>query len=135
MSENSDYSELIRRSTIPIWQVDEPRANVFQWLSQSIIDGKAKLENNTVDFLIAKILKKNGRLYSLERTNSFDLYVLGRFRSNFIPAESVAKALADFYLEINILPIIHPVTKSEFIENKKMYLNKLRGGVLLYERR
>lgn len=135
MAEISEYSELIRTHTVPISELDDQRAAPFKWLSESIYRRKAGLKNNTVVFLIAKILNKNGNVIPLDKRTSFDLYVLGSFRSHFIPAASVASALADFYMEINVLPLIRPITKRDFAMNKKSYLNKIRGGVVIYERR
>ncbi len=135
MSLNIDEcSEIIKEWTIPVFEVNDQRVAPFRWLSQTIRDGKAPLKINSVEFIIANIMDRNRKVYKFERKYSFDLYVIGSFRTHFTPAQKVSETLVDFYLEFNILPIIHTIPKIMILENEKYFSKNLKGGVLIYER-
>jgi len=129
------YNEIILGHTIPIESIDDNRIEPFRWLSHSIYDGKSILKINTVDFIVAKLLGRNKRVYTFDRKDSFDVYVFGTFRTYFKPTYKVAEAFAQFYVEIGIMPNLNAVPKHVLMKNVKGYVNRIRGGVLLYERR
>jgi len=128
------YHELVLRNTIPIKKY-KGDIEVFRVITQSIYEGKRPLKLNTVDFIVIKILNRNLNVYRFDRKSSFDVYVIGTFRTYFNPTFKVAQAFAEFYLEMGILPNIISVPKKELMNNTKKYANKLRNGILLYERR
>lgn len=134
MTKAKEYRELIKGNTLPIDIIDEKRIAPFRHLSQSIYDGKAPLKINTVDFIIFKILNKNKKIYQFKRQYSFDVFVFGSFRKSFNPTYKVAEALADFYLELKIMPNIISIPKHTFMKDPKTYINKFRNGVIIYER-
>ena len=133
--EKVTYQQLIIGNTIPIDKYMQEGIEPFKWLANSIQEGKRPLKINTVDFIVLKILNRNLAVYKFGKKPLFDVYVIGTFRTYFTPAFSVAQAFADFYLEMGILPNIISVPKKELMENKKEYANKLRNGILIYERR
>lgn len=129
------YQELVLGNTIPIEQYQKEGIQPFRWLSDSMIEGKRSLNINTVDFIVIKILDRKLGVYRFYKKPSFDVYVIGTFRTYFNPIFKVAQAFAEFYLEMGILPNIISVPKKELMDNTKEYANKLRNGILLYERR
>ncbi|TVL99792.1 MAG: hypothetical protein CV087_16780 [Candidatus Brocadia sp. WS118] len=135
MTKKVKYRELVFGNTIPIQQIEDSSIEPFRWLAESIQEGKVNLKVNTVDFIVLKILTKKKKIYKLNRLQSFDVYVIGTFRKFFKPTYKVAEAFAEFYLEMNILPNIIAVPKHVLMNNAKQFANKLRDGVLIYERR
>lgn len=129
------YQELVLGNTIPIDQYHKEGIEPFRWLGESITEGKRRLKFNSVDFIIIKVLNRNLGVYRFDKKPSFDVYVIGTFRSFFNPTFKVSQAFAEFYLEMGVLPNIISVPKKELMENTKEYANKLRNGILLYERR
>lgn len=129
------YNELVLGNTIPITQYQKEGIEPFRWLAESIAEGKRPLKINSVDFIVIKILNRNLGVYRFNKKPSFDVYVIGTFRSFFNPTLKVSQAFAEFYLEMGVLPNIISVPKKELMENTKEYSNKLRNGILLYERR
>jgi len=134
MAQKKEYRDLILSNTIRIEEVQDNFIKPFNWLAESIREGKAKLNINTVDFIVLKILNENGNVYRFERKYTFDVYVFGTFRKHFNPTYKVAEAFAEFYLEMGILPNIIPVPKPISMKNPKEFVNKIRNGVLIYER-
>ena len=135
MTKKIEYRELVIGNTIPISQCNQNEIGPFKWLSDSIIEGKAPLKINSVDFIIIKILNRNKQVYKFNRKFEFDVYVIGSFRKLFNPTFMVAQSFADFYLEMGILPNVISVPKHIFLKNTKEYSNKIRNGILIYERR
>ena len=135
MAKPKQYNKLVKDNTISLYDVPDNRIDSFRWLSEKIYEGKYLLKINTVDYIIAKILNKKKYVFDLKRKASFDVYVIGTFRTTFTPTLKVAEAFADFYLEMHVLPNIIAVPKSEFLEYTQIYTNKIRDGVVLYERR
>lgn len=135
MNKANQYNEIIKNNTISLDQVFDNRIGTFRWLSEMIYEGKYPLKINTVDYIIAKILNKKKNIYDLKRKEFFDVFVIGSFRTTFTPTLKVAESFADFYLEMKVLPNIIAVPKSIFIKNSMIYTNKIRNGVVLYERR
>ena len=128
------YQDLVLGNTIPIDNYMKEGIEPFKWLSNSIQEGKRPLKSNTVDFIVLKILNRNLAVYKFNRKPSFEVYVIGTFRSYFNPTYKVAEAFAEFYLKMGVLPNIISVPKSELMKNTKEYANKLRNGILVYER-
>lgn len=135
MTKKKEYRELILDHTVPITQIEDNLIEPFRMLSYLIYDGKINLKINTVDFIIAKLIGRDNRIYRFNKKDSFDVYVLGTFRTYFSPTFNVAKTFANFYLEHGIMPNIISVPKHILMNNTKTYVNKIRGGVLVYERR
>lgn len=135
MTKKVTYQDLILGNTIPIENYMKEGIDSFKWLSNSIKDGKKPLKTNSVDFIVIKILNRNLAIYKFQKKPSFDVYVIGTFRTFFTPTYKVAEAFAEFYLEMGILPNIISVPKKQLMENSKKYANKLRNGILIYERR
>ena len=136
MTQRKEYRELILGNVFPLDDINQVGLEPFLWLSNEIYEGKALLRINTVDFIVAKILNAKGRIFKFSRQQRyFDLFVIGTFRKVFRPTYYVAEALTDFYLEMNILPNIIAVPKHIFMKNTRGYVNRIKGGVLLYERR
>ena len=134
MGKKKEYRDLILSNTIRVEEVQDNSIGPFNCLAESIREGKANLKINTVDFIVLKILNKNGNVFNFERKYAFDVYVLGTFRKIFNPTYRVAEAFAEFYMEMRILPNIIPVPKHILMKNPKEFVNKIRNGVLIYER-
>ncbi len=134
MTKSKKYRDLILDNVHPINEVIDNRIAPFNWLSEQIYAGKAQLKINTVDFIIAKILQRNDQIYNFQKKLSFDLFVIGYFRKAFNPTYRVAEALTDFYLEMRILPNIIAIPKNVLMKAPKLFVNKFRNGVLIYER-
>lgn len=129
-----DYISFIKQNTKPVGEVNDNFIGAFKWLSQEIYDGKAPLKTNSVQFIIVKVLNRKGITNDIKKKDYFDVYVVGDFRKTFTPVLKVAEAFASFYQEMGVLPNIIPVPKNVIQENKEI-LNKLKNGVLIYERR
>lgn len=129
------YNELVLGNTIPIDQYQKGGIEPFKWLAESIVEGKRPLKLNSIDFIVIKVLNRNLGVYHFDKKPSFDVYVIGTFRSFFNPTFKVSQAFAEFYLEMGVLPNIISVPKKELMENTNEFANKLRNGILLYERR
>ena len=136
MTQRKKYRDLILGNVVSLDEISREGREPFLWLSKQIYEGKSILKVNTVDFVVAKILDSKGRIYKFSRKRRyFDVYVIGTFRKVFRPTYYVAEALADFYLEMNVLPNIIAIPKHMFMKDARRYTNRIRGGVLLYERR
>lgn len=130
-----DYRNLIIDSTKPIEYLDKfPNGQIFTWLANEIKNGKRSLKYNSVDFIVIKLLNRKEELINYQKLDYINLYVIGTFRSEFIPTLKVAEALAEFYLEMRILPNIYTMTKKEFIENSNKSISRIKNGVLIYDR-
>lgn len=136
MTTRKEYRDLVLGNVIFLEDIPQVDLGPFVWLSDQIYDGKLALRVNTVDFIVAKILNTKGGIYKFNRKRrSFDVYVIGTFKKVFQPTYRVAEALTDFYLEMAILPNIIAVPKHIFMKDTIGFVNRIRGGVLLYERR
>lgn len=133
--QRKEYRDLILGNVVLLGEIPREGLEPFLWLSDQIYTGKSVLRVNTVDFIVAKILDSKGRIYKFSRKRRyFNVYVIGTFRKVFRPTYYVAEALADFYLEMNVLPSIIAIPKHVFMKDTRRYANQIRGGVLLYER-
>lgn len=135
MNSEEEYKQFIIKHTLGFEEVQDNNIWQFNWLKESIYEGKRPLKINTVDFIIFKILTNDLRVYKFYRKKEFDVFVFGSFRKFFNPTTKVADALADFYLEFQILPNIISVPKHILLKHKKEFANKIRNGVRVYERR
>jgi hypothetical protein len=130
----SEVIEYIKDSTRPIEQIDDNFISSFKRLSNEIYEGKAPLRANSVQFIIAKILTRQGQTFDIRKKDFFIVYVIGDFKKSFTPVLRVAEAFASFYSEIGILPNIIPLPK-HILKRDKELLHKIRNGALIYERR
>lgn len=126
--------EYIKNSTRPVEQIDDNFISNFKWLSNEIYEGKAPLKSNSVQFIVVKILSRQGQVLDIRKKDFFIVYVVGDFKKSFKPVLRVAEAFANFYSEIGILPSIIPLPK-HILKKDKELLHKIRNGVLIYERR
>jgi hypothetical protein len=130
----TEVIDYIKGATQPIDQIEDNFIGSFKWLSHEIYEGKAPLKTNSVQFIIAKILSKNGQTIDISKKDFFIVYVVGDFKKSFTPVLRVAEAFASFYCEIGILPNIVPIPK-HILKKDKELLYKLKNGVVIYERR
>lgn len=130
----ADIIEYIKISTKPIEQINDNFIDIFKWLSNEIYRGKAPLRSNSVQFIIAKILSKQGQTIDIRKKDFFIVYIVGDFKKSFTPVLRVAEAFANFYSEIGILPSIVPLPK-HILKKDIALLHKIKNGVLIYERR
>lgn len=124
----------IKNVTHPVDNIEGDFANSFQWLSNEIYMGKDPLNSNSVHFIIVNILNRQHKTRDIRRQDYFNVYVVGEFRKTFTPVFKVAEALAIFYSEIFVLPNIIPLPK-HLLKKDKDLLQKLKNGVVIYERR
>lgn len=129
------YQELVLKNTIPIEGFEKRGIEPFKHLSRQMTNRINPLKFKTIDYIIVRVLNRNLNVYNFESKASFDVYVIGTFRTFFNPTLEVAKSFAEFYLEMGILPNVITVPKKELLENAQKYSNKLKNGILLYERR
>jgi hypothetical protein len=129
------YRDLVTNSTKPIEVVNNfPNGQPIAWLSEQIYNGKRKLNYNSVDFIVLKILNRKENLLDYGSLDFMNVIVIGTFKSEFIPTVKVAEAFAEFYLEMKVLPNIILMTKKEFFSNISLSINRIRNGVLIYDR-
>lgn len=132
---NNDYREIVLNSTKPITFVNQfNNGQPLVWLAEQIQEGKKSLKYNSVDFIIGKFLNRNENLIDYYKKDFINIYVIGTFKSEFIPTMKVANAFAEFYLEMRVMPNIIPITKKEFLQNLSFSLTKIRNGILIYDR-
>ncbi len=126
--------DYIKSKSQPIEDVEDNFIGIFKWLSEDIYIGKAPLKTNSVQFILVKILSRQGHTIDIRKKDYFNVYVVGDFKKTFTPVVKVAEAFARFYSEIGILPNIIPLPKHVLKKDKEL-LYKLRNCVLIYERR
>jgi hypothetical protein len=131
---DTEVIEFIKVSTRPVEQIDDNFIDIFKWLSNEIYEGKAPLKTNSVQFIIAKILTRQGQTVNIRKKDFFIVYVIGDFKKSFTPVLKVAEAFAAFYSEIGVLPNIIPLPKHILKKNQEL-LHKVKNGVIIYERR
>jgi len=130
-----EYRTIILNSTKPIeflYQFQD--LGSIRWLAEQISSGKKDLKYNSVDFIIARLLTKKESLINYQRKMLIDFYVIGPFRTEFIPTMKVAEAFAEFYLEMRIMPNIITISKKDFLLNIKYSINKINNGIRIYDR-
>ncbi len=132
---NNNYRQIVLDSTKPIEFVNQfNNGQPILWLGEQIRHGKRNLKYNSVDFIIGKLLNRNEHLIDYYKRDFINIYVIGTFKSEFIPTMKVAEAFAEFYMEMRVMPNIIPITKKEFLENLSFSLIKIRNGILIYDR-
>lgn len=135
MTKKRSYKEIITENIIRIENISDINIGPYEWLAQSIQANKEKIRIETIDYIIVKILNRNKMISTLRRKSSFDVFVIGSFRKYFSATEKVANLFSEFYLEMGVLPNIIVIPKSIFIKYTNNYINKIKNGVLIYERR
>lgn len=130
----TEVIEYIKNSTRPIEQINDNFIDSFKVLSNDIYLEKVPLKSNSVQFIIAKILSRQGETVDIRKRDFFVVYVVGDFKKSFTPVLRVAEAFARFYSEMGILPNIVPLPK-HILKKDKELLHKVKNGVLIYERR
>jgi len=130
-----EYRQIVLNSTREVEYLNQfNNAGPIIWLAEQIQGGKRNLKYNSVDFIIGKLLSKDDRLINYQKRDFINIYVIGTFRSEFIPTMKVADALAEFYLEMRIMPNIITISKKEFLDNLRFSINKIRNGIIIYDR-
>ena len=133
--QNMEYRNIIINATKPIEYLDQySDIGAFRWLAEQIGTGKKGLKYNSVDFIIARLLTRNESLINYQRKSQIDFYVIGTFRTEFIPIMKVAEAFAEFYLEMLVMPNIITISKRDFLFNLKYSLRKINNGIRIYDR-
>ena len=132
---DNDYRAIVLKSTKPITFVKQfKNGQPIVWLVGQIQYSKELIKYNSIDFIIGKFLSRNERLLNYHKKDFINIYVIGTFKNEFIPTLKVAKAFADFYVEMLVMPNIIPISKKEFLENLNFSLTKIRNGILIYDR-
>jgi hypothetical protein len=130
-----EYRQIVLNSTREVEYLNQfNNAGPILWLAEQIRGGKRNLKYNSVDFIIGKLLTKDDRLINYQKRDFINIYVIGTFRSEFIPTMKVADALAEFYLEMRIMPNIITISRKEFLDNLRFSINKIRNGIIIYDR-
>lgn len=130
-----EYRQIVLNFTREVEYLNQfNNAGPIIWLAEQIQGGKRNLKYNSVDFIIGKLLTKDDRLINYQKRDFINIYVIGTFRSEFIPTMKVAEALAEFYLEMRIMPNIITISKKEFLDNLRFSINKIRNGIIIYDR-
>lgn len=131
---DKSYREAVIQTTKSIDYLNNFNAGQsIYWLSQEIYDGKKKLNYNSVDFIVAKLLDRRGELINYKGKEFINLYIIGTFKNDFIPTYKVAQALATFYMEMKVIPNLITITKKEFISDPQI-ITRLKNGILIYDR-
>lgn len=131
---NDEVIKYIRDVSVPLHAIEGRYVDTFRWLSDEIYQGKALIETNSVQFIIAKVLNRQHQIRDISRKDSFTVYVVGSFKKSFIPVQRVAEAFANFYIEMGVLPNIIPISQSTLVNHPEL-LPQIKYGILLYERR
>jgi len=134
-NQNIEYRNIILKATKPIEYLNQySDIAAIRWLTEQISSGKKDLKYNSVDFIIARLLTRNESLIKYQRKSQIDFYVIGPFRTEFIPIMKVAEAFAEFYLEMLVMPNIITISKRDFLLNIKYSLRKINNGIRIYDR-
>lgn len=129
--------ENIRRLSVNVTELQQFGFNHevdFIRLSQNIQHGKIELETNSVRFILANILNKDGKPRNLNYAGYFELIVIGDFENRVRLVEEVANSLTNFYIETEILPKIRPINEDYLIANFKDYEKMIKTTTKLYDR-
>ncbi len=81
--------------TIPIEQINDNFIETFKWLSDGIYQGKTPLKTNSVQFIIVKILNRQGQMVDIRIKDFFNVYVVGDFKKSFTPVLRVAEVFQE----------------------------------------
>jgi hypothetical protein len=137
-SKTSDlkYREAVKKHTKGVEALSQltTDSSLIYWLSKEIYAGKNKLRYNSVDFIVGKFLTRNETLVDFNKISKITIYVIGTFNNEFHPISKVAQALADFYLEMEVMPNLIPITKADFLAELNSSVKKINNGVVIYDR-
>ena len=129
--------ETIRQLSINVTELRQYEFNYknnFLGLAENIQFGKVDLLTNSVRFILADILDKDGIPRNLNYAGYFELIVVGDFESRVRLVEEVAESLTNFYIDTEILPRIRPVNEEYLTANMEKYENLLKKTTKLYDR-
>lgn len=132
---NDRYRNTIRGYTKPVKYMEQfDNGGTVKWLANQIRDGARPLKYNSIDFIIGKFLDKRERLINYSHKDFINIYVIGTFRNEFIPTMKVAKALAEFYLEMRVMPNINIISKKNSLADPALLKTRIINGILIYDR-
>lgn len=129
--------ETIRRLSVKVTELQQYNfnyKNAFIELAENIQSGKSNLLTNSVRFILADILDKDGIPRSLNYTGYFELIVIGDFENRVGLVEEVAHSLTNFYIDTEILPSIRPINEEYLTSNMEKYEKLLKKTTKLYDR-
>lgn len=129
--------ETIRRLSVSVTELQQfgfNYKNDFIRLAENIQFGKSNLLTNSVRFILADILDKDGIPRNLNYAGYFELIVIGDFENRVRLVEEVADSLTNFYIETEILPRIRPVNEEYLTSNMEKYEKLLKKATKLYDR-
>jgi hypothetical protein len=129
--------ENIRRLSINVTELEQFQFNYkedFIRLSRNIQNGKIELQTNSVRFILANILDKDGKPRNLNYAGYFELIVIGDFENRVRLVEEVANSLTNFYIDTEILPKIRPINEDYFSTNFEEYEKIINTTTKLYDR-
>lgn len=135
---NLEYGiETIRRLSVSVTELQQYEFNYkndFIGLAKNIQFSKSNLLTNSVHFILADILDKDGLPRNLNYAGYFELIVIGEFENRVRLVEEVAQSLTNFYIETEILPSIRPINKEYLTSNMEKYEKLLKKTTKLYDR-
>jgi hypothetical protein len=129
--------ETIRRFAVSVTELRQYGFNYknnFIGLAENIQFGKSNLLTNSVRFILADILDKDGIPRNLNYAGYFELIVIGDFGNRVRLVEEVAESLTNFYIDTEILPRIRPINEEYLSTNMEKYENLLKKTTKLYDR-
>jgi len=127
----------IRQLSVSVTELRQYRFNYknnFIGLSENIQFGKADLLTNSVRFILADILDKDGIPRNLNYAGYFELIIIGDFGNRVRLVEEVAESLTNFYIDTEILPRIRPINEEYLSVNMEEYEKLLKKTTKLYDR-
>ena len=129
--------ENIRRLSLSVTELQQfgfNYKNDFIRLSENIQSGKINLITNSVRFILADILDKDGIPRNLNYAGYFELIVIGDFENRVRLVEEVANSLTNFYIDTEILPRIRPINEEYLSTNMEKYNKLIKKTTRLYDR-
>jgi hypothetical protein len=129
--------ETIRKLSVSVTELEQYGFNYkndFIELAENIQFGKSDLLTNSVRFILADILDKDGIPRNLNYVGYFELIVIGDFESRVRLVEEVAQSLTNFYIDTEILPRIRPINEEYLSSNLEKYEKLLKKTTKLYDR-
>tara|TARA_R110001583_G_scaffold44966_2_gene142195 strand:- start:4474 stop:4899 length:426 start_codon:yes stop_codon:yes gene_type:complete len=129
--------EYIRHLSLSVTGLEQYNFNYksdFIRLSENIQSGKADLITNSVRFILADILDKDGIPRNLNYAGYFELIVIGDFENRVRLVEEVADSLTNFYIDSEILPRIRPINEEYLSANMEKYEKLIKKTTRLYDR-
>ena len=105
----------------------------MQYLHKVIAKRINKNEYRTIDFIIARLLTKNGQKIKFINKKEIYITIIGTFRRKYHILDSISKMFSEYFIEMKIFPNIHILTVDEIEKNKP--LHGMEGCVILYDRK